>query len=598
MPNGGSDEKKKSLGRANSAKFVKELCQYPAGPRAVGEAQWHILVAHADRLTQEITDWKTGNLAKPEWVDEFKFSGANVTLEDITEGRAPRPRVLDMFAGGGAIPLEALRLGCEAYALDLNPVAHIIQLCSLVYPQKYGKPDINSRGMTGSKNVKGETTWGGLAEEVRYWGTWVLKEAKKEIGDLYPLIPDPHFKGKKVALQAAWFKESMADDVPAGYLIPVAYLWTRTVKCKNPACGATVPLVRQTWLCRKSGSYVALKMIAPRGKKKARFEAVEARTAKGLGFDPTEFSKGGNSACPFCGTVADIQHIKTEGWAGRIDYQLLAVACVDPKNPRSKVYIAGEEAEKWMPSNEVLKNRIRKICGQAGLSVPDEQIAGLRADDDSNTLGITVRPYGIRTFGDLFLLRQQVALLGFASAIQSMTNVEVGCDAHHNEAVLAMLGCFHDRLADFSSTACVWNSLEGERTAHTFGRHAISMTWDFSEVDPFNPANAGWPVAIERIVPAIESIDFSNAAITKRGSATALPWPDNSIDAIVTDPPYYDNVPYADIADFFYVWLKRTVGRAFPTHFASPLTPKKDEAIADATRHGGSGRRRQPRTRA
>jgi len=218
VPNGGSDEKKKSLGRANSAKFVKALCQYPGESRTIQEAQRHILIAHAERLSQELADWKAGNTPKPGWVDELKFSGVKVTMEDITAGRAPRPRVLDMFAGGGAIPLEALRLGCEAYALDLNPVAHIIQLCTLVYPQKYGKPDTTARGMTGLKSEKGETTWGGLADEVRYWGNWVLKKVKSEIGDLYPLLHDPQYKGKKVALQAEWFKDHGDEGVPAGFL--------------------------------------------------------------------------------------------------------------------------------------------------------------------------------------------------------------------------------------------------------------------------------------------------------------------------------------------------------------------------------------------
>jgi putative DNA methylase len=167
VPDGATDEKKKSLGRANAAKFVERLCKYPGSPIVIAEAQRHILEAHAERLTNE--------------------TGKNVTIKDIVEGRAPRPKVLDMFAGGGAIPLEASRLGCEAYALDLNPVAHIIELCTLVYPQKYGKPDPDTRGMTGPKNAKGETTWGGLADEVRFWGKWVLEKVKAEIGDLYPV---------------------------------------------------------------------------------------------------------------------------------------------------------------------------------------------------------------------------------------------------------------------------------------------------------------------------------------------------------------------------------------------------------------------------
>ena len=137
----------------------------------------------------------------------------------------------------------------------------MIELCTLVYPQKYGKTDPNARGMTGPKDERGEPTWGGLADEVRYWGEWVLRRVKAEIGDLYPLIPDPAYRrtrdpeaGKQMAI---W---NSTDELPPGYLIPVAYLWTRTVRCKNPSCGATVPLVRQTWLCKKRGRYVALKL--------------------------------------------------------------------------------------------------------------------------------------------------------------------------------------------------------------------------------------------------------------------------------------------------------------------------------------------------
>ena len=163
--NGGSDAQKKSLGRANAAKFIERLCQYPGSPEVIKEAQEHILKAHAERLTRE--------------------TGKPVTVEDIVAGRAPRPKVLDMFAGGGAIPLEALRLGCESYALDLNPVAHIIQLCTLVYPQKFGKPDPSVKGSAE------DGTWAGLAAEVEHWGNWVLEKVKAEIGDLYPPIPDP-----------------------------------------------------------------------------------------------------------------------------------------------------------------------------------------------------------------------------------------------------------------------------------------------------------------------------------------------------------------------------------------------------------------------
>jgi putative DNA methylase len=381
IPENGPDNKKQSLGRANAAKFIERLCKYPGNPTVIKEAQRHILEAHAERLTEE--------------------TGKKVTVEDIEEGRAPRPKVLDMFAGGGAIPLEALRLGCEAFALDLNPVAHIIQLCTLVYPQKYGKPDPNARGMTGPKNAKGETTWGGLAEEVRYWGEWVLKKVKAEIGDLYPLIPDPDNKGEKPRVQAEMWQSSERETVPPGYLVPVAYLWTRTVRCKNPACGATVPLVRQTWLCKKKDRFVALKMIAPKSEKRVRFEVVESRTEKGLGFDPAGFSKGGNATCPFCGTVADIDYVKDEGWEGRLGRQLMAIVCTRPGG-KGKVYLSPDDLRDTGPDDEEIGQRIKALCKRTGLSVPSEPIANLPADCRENSLGITVRPYGLRTWGDLF----------------------------------------------------------------------------------------------------------------------------------------------------------------------------------------------------
>ena len=308
--------------REEAAEFVTALCKYPGTATVIAEAQQHILAAHARRLSEE--------------------TGKEVTVEDIEAGRAPRPKVLDMFAGGGAIPLEALRLGCDAYAMDLNPVAYIIELCTLVYPQKYGRPDPKVRGMTGPKNESGETTWGGLAEEVRYWGEWVLRKVKAEIGDLYPLIRDPDFKGERVSREEAMRQWIGDDDVAAGYLLPVAYLSTRTVKCKNPSCGATVPLVKQTWLCKKKGRYVALKIIAPPGEKEVRFDVVETTEEKDLGFDPSLGSKAGSATCPFCGTVVDNKYVKSVGLAGEMEERFMSVAAPRP-GAKGKVYLSGNE---------------------------------------------------------------------------------------------------------------------------------------------------------------------------------------------------------------------------------------------------------------
>ena len=582
VPNGGSDEKKKSLGRANSAKFVKALCQYPGEPRTIQEAQRHILIAHADRLTQELADWKAGSMAKPEWVEEFKFPGVKVTMDDITDGRAPRPRVLDMFAGGGAIPLEALRLGCEAYALDLNPVAHIIQLCTLVYPQKYGKPDTMVRGMTGPKNEKGETTWGGLAEEVRYWGNSVLKKVRAEIGDLYPLIPDPQYKGKKPQIQRDWLKERTADENPAGHLIPVAYLWTRTVQCKNPACVATVPLVKQTWLCKKDGRYVAMKIITPKGKKEASFEIVESTTEKGLGFDPTAFSKGGNATCPFCGAVADSEYVKAEGCADRMGHQLMAVAC-RRSGTRGKVYLAGQDTPDEAPDEAQINKRIEKLCIETGLTVPDEPIV----TDAKNSCWTYL--YGLTTFGSLFTVRQQLCVLTFAKAVrESMRLIREVSGVELSKAVSTVLAILADRTADYNSSCCMWES-GGEFIKSTFSRQGIPLVWDFCELAPFGEASGSPSGALDWILGVLEAIASCGLpAIVARGSATALLWGNGTLDAVITDPPYYDNVPYANISDFFYVWLRRSIGELYPEHLAGRATPKKQEAVADATRHNDS----------
>jgi len=574
-PANGPEEKRDSLARANAAKFVERLCQYPGSPQAIAEAQRHILEAHAERLSKE-----TAKL---------------VTVEDIVEGRAPRPKVLDMFAGGGAIPLEALRLGCEAYALDLNPVAHIIELCTLVYPQKYGKPDPNARGMTGTKNAKGDlpvasrdaaqagTTWGGLAEEVRYWGNWVLEKVKAEIGDLYPLIPDPESKGRRPETQTGFWK-TPKDEVQPGFLVPVAYLWTRTVRCKNPTCGATVPLVRQTWLCKKKGRFVALKMIAPKGKKEVRFKVVESRTEKGLGFDPAGFSKGGNATCPFCGTVADSDYVKAEGCAKRMGQQMMAVVCTRPGR-QGKVYLSATDVPEQAPDDAAIRARIEALCRRTGLTVPSEPMP------KPGTLGFRVQPYGVKTWGDLFTPRQMLCLLTFAAAVrEAEKEIRRTCafEEERARAVVTFLGAILDRLADFNSSLCVFNYTGGRGVVHTFGRQAVPMVWDFAETDPFNPEGASWVSGIQDLPAGLRDGTQGRSADVKRGSATALPWPDSAFDAVITDPPYYGNVPYADISDFFYVWLRRTVGHLYPEHFATETTPKKSEAVADATRYGGS----------
>ena len=567
-----------SLGRANAAKFVEKLCQYPGNPEIIAQAQQHILQAHAERLSVE--------------------TGKAVTVEDITAGRAPRPKVLDMFAGGGAIPLEALRLGCEAYALDLNPVAHIIQLCTLVYPQKYGKPDSTAKG-----SAK-DGTWAGLAAEVEHWGKWVLEKVRAEIGDLYPSIPDPEFDhaaAPKDSRGKAIFTEpqhvmSFAEDrqltlaehpkadgsrTGTGFLTPVAYLWTRTVRCKNPACGATVPMVKQTWLCKKKDRFVAMRVVAPQGEKCVRFEVVEAHTESGLGFDPEAHSKGGNATCPFCGSVADVDYVKAEGCSKRMGIQPMSVVSVRVGRA-GKVYLSADNTQTCFPPEELLGRRLQKLCSETRITVPTERV-------EPNPRSMDTHLFGLTTWADHFTTRQLLGQIGFLQGIREAEGEmrRLSFDPGQIEAIVAMLACAVDKLADFNSTLSTLKPGGGRGIVHTFGRQALPMIYDFAEANPLNAESACWVGCMSEIVGNIEDLSFHGEARVVRGTATATEWPDASFDAILTDPPYYDNVTYSNLADFFYVWLKRSFGHLKPEHFASEATPKKNEAIAAYYRHDG-----------
>ncbi len=484
------------------------------------------------------------------------------------------PKVLDMFAGGGAIPLEALRLGCETYAVDLNPVAHLIQLCTLVYPQQYGAA---------------------LADEVEQWGTWVLKHTKAEIGDLYVPVPDPD------APAQAWERPQQAEqqgmfatatqthmaDAP-GTLTPVAYLWTRTVRCPNPGCAAMVPLVRQTWLAKKKNRFVALKMQTSEPPQ-VRFIVVEATTEAGLGFDPAGFSQRGNAVCPFCGSTVGTAYVKTEGKAGRIGVQPMAVVSTRAGR-QGKVYQSTDTLDPaLLPDDAAIQQRIAALCEETGLTVPDEPLPPY------GTLGFRIQPYGMQSWGDLFTPRQLLALLTFCKWVRKAHDELTSQNYTDEQAkiISTYLGVMVSRLAGFCSSVCVWNYTGGRGTVHAFGRQALPMVWDFAETNPFNDTGANWQACIDAAVSTIRNLPETVPAIVERTSAARLTIESASLDAIITDPPYYDNVPYAHLSDFFYVWLKRSIGHLYQEHLSNDLTPKKQEAIAEPARFGGSQQQAQ-----
>ena len=472
-----------------------------------------------------------------------------------------RPKVLDMFAGGGAIPLEALRLGADAVALDLNPVAHLIQLCTLVYPQRYGKK---------------------LREAVSAWGEWVITKAQEEVGDLYPDLPVADFEPMTGDLFEA-LKEVRVRR-------PIAYIWTRTIP--SPARGyerGMVPLVRQTWLCKKPGAFVALKPVVDRANLTVRYELVKskARTAEQAveewGFDPAGQSVRGATTCPFSGNPVTAKDAKVAGKAGKMGRQLLAVVYVEPGR-RGKLYAEPDQIEHLITSDEVIARRMEQLCDDTGLTAPGEPLA---AEDHQH---FQAPMYGMLRFGDLFTPRQQLLLLTLcANTREAYQRIgEESGDWDFAAGVAAFLGLLVGRVADRGSTLCRWEG-KGGKTVNTYARQALPMVWDYSEASPFGGFSGDARMQLGYLLEVIDHVSddaYWHPAEVIRGRAQKLPLNEGSIDAVITDPPYYDNISYADLSDFFYVWHKRALEPVFPAIYTTSITPKKVEIIAASHRHG------------
>ncbi len=493
------------------------------------------------------------------------------------------PKVLDPFAGGGAIPLEALRLGCEAYALDLNPVAYLILKATLEYPQRFGQPhsrpvppyiqaldqahaqarDRAAQGRTRLLEEGGGVRDGPfaqayrqnpLAAEVRYWGEWVLERARAELAEFYPQDPDGR--------------------------TPVAYLWARTVTCTNPACRAEVPLVRQWWLAKRKKKRIALRPVVDREAKRVGFQVVEV--PQGEDWPDQGTIQRGNAACLVCGTVVPVETVRSEARRGTWGERMLAVVLAE--EGEGKAYRPATDRDKAI--FEGAKARLAELqaahTGEPSL-VPEEPLP------PKGTLGFRVNLYGIQTWGQLFNPRQALALVTFARWVREAhaEMLRQGMDEELAKAVATYLGLAVDRLAEDDSSLCRWNP-NSEKIQGTFGRQTIPMVWDYAETNPFGTSVGSWKSLVDLQNNSIlGASQVEGIGQVLQGTAVNPPYPGDFFDAVVTDPPYYDAVPYADLSDFFYVWLRRTVGHLYPEHFRTPLTPKGQEAVQNPVRHGG-----------
>jgi putative DNA methylase len=548
VPENGPDNRKQSLGRANAAKFVERLCQYPGNPAVIAEAQRHVMEAQVGRLNKE-----TGGL---------------VTIEDIQGGRAPRPRVLDMFAGGGAIPLEAARLGCESHALELNPVAYLIELCTVTFPQQYGSE---------------------LADDVEKWGRTVLERTKQQVNDVLVHVAGSAQKGRR-RRQASLDGDSTGPE--ADQLSVVAYYWTRTAPCPNPQCQGTVPLYRQTWLRKKPSGYVALEPIPDKKRRVVRFRAVESETEGGLGFDPGSGSEGSSTVCPFCQAPLDGPYVRQYGEEKGFGQQLMCVIALNPEGT-GKIYLADESlAEGENERQRISERRAAELEEELGDSRLNEEIlptgnAGLATGNSYL--------YGIRTFRQAFTPRQRLTLLTMAREVRRAYQeiLDLGMEQGRAKAIATYLSLWISRITDKTNTLSRWNAI-GEKIESLTSMKRFAMTWDFPEVNIFGGGSGDAWSNFEFITAAVRRESaYKNPTCVVRGSATELPYENNYFDAVITDPPYYDNESYSELSDVCYVWLRPTLGFLYPEDFAGSLTPKKKECVAAAYRQGGKAKARK-----
>jgi len=488
------------------------------------------------RIIEELVKWENTS-------NETVLEVARQEIRKATDGNPPP--VLDPFCGGGSIPLEAQRLGLEAHASDLNPVAVLITKALIEIPPKFaGKPPVNPEAQ--EKLAHGATWDGaqGLAEDVRHYGNWMRDQALERVGHLYP-------------------KATLHDGTEATV---IAWLWARTVECPNPACGRETPLLSSFVLGSRKGRerYIKPDVTADSIRFQVCSDAESAPQNAKAGY---KRGMSGIFECAHCSTVTTRDYVAAEGKAGRIGVVQTAVVVSDG---RSREYYAPSEI-------------------QASWSNPeDTDLAGLEAQLAANPRDVWCRNFGLDRPADLFTPRQLALLtsLGALVAEAQRRILDEGGDENHANAVATYLGLAASKAADYNSSLVVWSPSRDQAKA-TFARQALPMVWDFVEVNPFARGAGDFAVTCEGIAESLERLPaVVSALVAPLDAVAALNGVVNPL--VCTDPPYYDNIGYADLSDFFYVWLRRGLSEIYPDLFATLLTPKAQELIAAPYRFDGS----------
>jgi putative DNA methylase len=498
--------------------------------------------ARLHHLLEQLIVWENSN-------DETLLLQARTEIRKSNNGVLPT--ILDPFAGGGAIPLEAQRLGLEAHASDLNPLAVLINKALVEIPPKFaGVPPVHP-GRAEARN--GWSRAEGLAEDVRAYGEWMRNEAERRIGGLYPKVIGSD--GSQHAV--------------------IAWIWARTVKSPNPANPIEVPLVRSWWLSKKKGAeaWIEAEVVGGRVQYQIR------RDADGPSGDDdgTIGRKGGYAVGDR--TPLTLNYVREQGRAGRMGSQLIAIVA---EGERGRLYLPPTAAH----------------ADVAQVARPSHVPEG---DLPKNPRDFKTPNYGLTTWADLFTNRQLVALttlsdlvsearekvLRDAAAVGFAPGARLedgGSDAAaYADAVATYLALAVSRETNASSSICGWDS-SLQKIRNVFSRQAVPMVWDYAEVNVFSRWSGGFITQIEGMADAIDRLPAQRASIALQADAATRDYSDV---AISTDPPYYDNIGYSDLSDFFYVWLRRSLGTIHSKLVGTMLTPKAEELVADAYRHKG-----------
>jgi putative DNA methylase len=498
------------------------------------------------RMLEELVKWENSN-------NRAILEAAQKEILKSTGGNPPP--IYDPFCGGGSIPLEAQRLGLETHASDLNPIAVLITKALIEIPKHFAnRPPTNPAARN---KISAPGMWPGaygLADDVRYYGQLLRDRAWERIGHLYPRATIGNHSGDRRQIAA------------------LAWIWARTVRCPNPACQANMPLVTSFALSNKPGSRAWVEPCVDHATKIIRYRV---RTGDGSIPDSPKTGRGAKFKCIVCGQPASDQYIKDEGSHGKIGQQMLAVV---GEGERGRVYLD--------PTDEDMEAASKASPRWA----PEEELAY-----EPRAIWCTL--YGLRRFGDLFTARQLAALTELVELVSDIRQQAVvdGAEPSRADAIATYLAFAVDKVIEGSSNLCTWSPLPTKlHVRGTFGRQGLPMVWDYAEANPFAKSSGN----IERMTELVaEVLEFACSNAGGAGLTSQLDASSGAIQGgmfvVSTDPPYYDNIGYADLSDFFYVWLRRSLKSIYPDLFSTLLVPKRQELIASPYRHEGDKQKAQ-----